>query len=52
MAVAMTDLTIGDVFASVLSLVPTGWGLLSVSLLQPFVYYRLDAESSTNFFFV
>lgn len=32
-AVAVTSLTIGDVFASALSLIPTGWGLLSVRLL-------------------
>lgn len=30
--VAFTSLTIGDVFASVLSLIPTGWGLLSVRI--------------------
>ncbi|KAG0630756.1 hypothetical protein M758_1G201800 [Ceratodon purpureus] len=35
-AVAITSLTIGDVFASVLSLIPTGWGLLSVSFLKTF----------------
>lgn len=30
-AVALTPLTVGDVFASLLALIPTGWGLLSVS---------------------
>lgn len=34
--VAFTSLTIGDVFASVLSLIPTGWGLLSIAIaLKP-----------------
>lgn len=32
-AVAMTALTIGDVFACALSLIPTGWGLISVSVI-------------------
>lgn len=31
-AVVLTRLTVGDVFASILALVPTGWGLLSVSI--------------------
>lgn len=30
-AVVLTNLTIGDVFASALAIIPTGWGLLSVS---------------------
>ena len=30
-AVVLTRLTIGDVFASALAIIPTGWGLLSVS---------------------
>jgi callose synthase len=35
-AVAITKLTIGDVFASALSLIPTGWGLLSIAIaLRP-----------------
>ncbi|KVH96178.1 1,3-beta-glucan synthase subunit FKS1-like, domain-1 [Cynara cardunculus var. scolymus] len=29
-AVAITDLTITDIFASILAFVPTGWGLLSI----------------------
>lgn len=35
-ALVLTKLTIGDIFASALSLIPTGWGLLSVSV---FVYW-------------
>ncbi|KAJ7545907.1 hypothetical protein O6H91_08G015900 [Diphasiastrum complanatum] len=31
-AVAATSLTTGDVFASVLALIPTGWGLLSIAI--------------------
>ena len=31
-ALVLTNLTIGDIFASALSLIPTGWGLLSVSV--------------------
>lgn len=31
-AIKFTDLTIVDVFASILVFVPTGWGILSVSL--------------------
>lgn len=30
-AIKFTDLTIADVFASILAFVPTGWGILSVS---------------------
>ena len=30
-AVAITDLTLPDVFACILAFVPTGWGILSVS---------------------
>lgn len=30
-AVAMTSLSLPDVFASILAFVPTGWGILSVS---------------------
>jgi callose synthase len=29
--VAFTPVTLGDLFASILALVPTGWGILSVS---------------------
>ena len=29
--VALTSVTTADVFASILALVPTGWGILSVS---------------------
>ena len=32
-AVVLTDLSISDVFASILAFVPTGWGILSVSYL-------------------
>lgn len=31
-AVALTPLTVGDVFASLLALIPTGWGLLSIAV--------------------
>jgi hypothetical protein len=31
-AVVLTPLTIGDVFAVGLALIPTGWGLLSVNI--------------------
>lgn len=31
-AVVLTELTIGDLFACSLALIPTGWGLLSVSI--------------------
>lgn len=30
-AVALTNLTIADIFACILAFVPTGWGILSVS---------------------
>lgn len=43
-AVAITKLTLGDVFACVLSLIPTGWGLLSVRLLilTPFHFHLIN----------
>ncbi|KAG0624695.1 hypothetical protein M758_3G268300 [Ceratodon purpureus] len=37
-AVVLTDLTIGDVFASALAIIPTGWGLLSIAIaMRPIV---------------
>ena len=36
-AVVFTDLSIADVFASILAFVPTGWGILCVS--SEFVVY-------------
>ena len=30
--VVLTDVSIGDLFASFLALFPTGWGILSVSI--------------------
>ena len=35
--VAFTPVTVGDLFASILALVPTGWGILSVSYYFPFL---------------
>ena len=32
-AVALTDLSIVDIFAAILAFIPTGWGIVSVSLL-------------------
>lgn len=29
--VILTDVTVGDIFASILALIPTGWGILCVS---------------------
>lgn len=43
-AVVLTRLTIGDVFASALAIIPTGWGLLSVS--NPLIY--VDALTMQN----
>jgi len=31
LAILFTELSIGDVFASILAFVPTGWGIISVS---------------------
>nr|KJB21395.1 hypothetical protein B456_004G018200 [Gossypium raimondii] len=37
-AVALTDLSIPDIFASILAFVPTGWGILSIATAwKPFV---------------
>ncbi|KAB2015333.1 hypothetical protein ES319_D08G017500v1 [Gossypium barbadense] len=37
-AVALTDLSIPDIFASILAFVPTGWGILSIAAAwKPFV---------------
>lgn len=51
-AVVLTPLTIGDVFASALAIIPTGWGLLSVSI---YIYNTTPRESSmhslTSFFY-
>lgn len=33
-AVALTDLSVSDVFASILAFIPTIWGILSVSFLN------------------
>lgn len=33
-AIAKSPLTIGDIFAVALALIPTGWGLLSVSSIH------------------
>lgn len=33
-AVILTDLSVPDIFASVLAFIPTGWGILSVSSLS------------------
>jgi hypothetical protein len=51
-AVAITSLTIGDVFASALSLIPTGWGLLSVSLLNFFPHAVVRIHLCTVVFVV
>lgn len=32
-AVIRTDLDVSDIFACILAFIPTGWGILSVSLL-------------------
>jgi len=34
-AIVFTNLSVTDVFASILAFVPTGWGILSVSFLLP-----------------
>ncbi|XP_017218249.1 callose synthase 9 isoform X1 [Daucus carota subsp. sativus] len=37
-AVALTDLTIGDIFSCILAFIPTGWGILSIAVAwKPFV---------------
>ena len=42
LAILFTELSIGDVFASILAFVPTGWGIISVSFLcQLFVDHML-----------
>lgn len=39
-AVVLTRLTIGDVFASALAIIPTGWGLLSIAIaIRPVVQW-------------
>jgi callose synthase len=39
-AVVLTPLTIGDVFASALAIIPTGWGLLSIAIaIRPVVQW-------------
>ncbi|XP_024386165.1 callose synthase 9 isoform X3 [Physcomitrium patens] len=45
-AVAMTALTIGDVFACALSLIPTGWGLISIAIAIRPVMKRLGLWKS------
>lgn len=37
-AVALTDLSIADIFSSILAFIPTGWGILSIAVAwKPFV---------------
>lgn len=38
-AVALSTLSITDIFACILAFVPTGWGILSVSYLNSSVYF-------------
>lgn len=44
-AVVLTRLTIGDVFASALAIIPTGWGLLSVSKILLIYVYAFTTQN-------
>lgn len=46
-AVALTDLSIPDIFACILAFVPTGWGILSVSLSY-LCYFHLSKSLSLS----
>ena len=46
-AVALTDLSIPDIFACILAFVPTGWGILSVSLSY-LCYFHLSKPLSLS----
>lgn len=41
-AIVLTDLSVVDIFACILAFVPTGWGILSVSILASSVTVMLD----------
>jgi len=37
-AIALTDLSVPDVFACILAFLPTGWGILSVSIISSVIF--------------
>lgn len=40
LAVVLTDLSVPDLFASILAFIPTGWAILSVSVVNyEFLFY-------------
>lgn len=45
-AIVLTDLSVTDIFASILAFIPTGWGILSVSFFSH--QFLITAESSFN----
>jgi len=47
-ALVLTKLTIGDIFASALSLIPTGWGLLSIAIAAKPVVKQLGLWKSVR----
>ena len=48
-AIVLTDLTVGDVFASSLAFIPTGWGLLSV---RTFLYVLFEWQHDLDVLFL
>lgn len=43
-AIVITELTVADIFACVLAFVPTGWGILSVSISDNFILFILNGH--------
>lgn len=50
LVVAFTDLSIVDLFASILAFIPTGWMILSVSRSKSFLHYFLHEVASGRIF--
>jgi hypothetical protein len=49
-ATVFTALSVGDIFASILAFVPTGWGILSVSFFCQLLFQEIMLMFSLAFF--